>query len=112
MGFQSPKGSKLLFTLASSEEICKALAVRLKTHRLAQLLSQQELAASAGISTGTVRTLEQTGQTTLESFVRVVGALGLTNELEALFELRTTSIAEMERAQKPQRRRAPRKVRA
>ncbi len=101
----------MLFKLASHDEVCKELAARLKTHRLAQLLSQHELAAKAGVSTGTVRTLEQTGQTTLESFVRVVGALGLTDELETLFELRTSSIAEMEQAQKPQRRRAPRKVR-
>jgi transcriptional regulator with XRE-family HTH domain len=101
----------LLFKLATPEEICKELAARLRSQRLSQLMSQQELASKAGVSAGTVQSLERTGQTTLESFVRVIGALELTDDLEELFKLRVTSIAEMEQAERAQRQRAPRKVR-
>lgn len=101
----------MLFKLSTPEEICKELAARLRSQRLSQLMSQQELAGKAGVSAGTVQSLERTGQTTLESFVRIVGALDLTDDLEALFKLRVTSIAEMEQAERAQRQRAPRKAR-
>lgn len=101
----------MLFKISTPGEICTELAARLRAQRLSQLLSQQELAGKAGVSPGTVQSLERTGQTTLESFVRVVGALDLTSELEALFTLRVTSIADMEQAEGVPRRRAPRKVR-
>lgn len=101
--------------LATSEEICLELGRRLKVQRLAQLLSQAELGARAGVSHGTVKNFEGTGVVNLASMVRIVAALGLTGELQALFELqaRPKSIAEMEKAEKVKKRvRAPRKARS
>lgn len=102
---------KLMFNLYTPEEISRELAARLKAQRLGRLLSQQELASRAGVSAGTVQSLERTGHTTLESFVRIVAALDLAGELEELFKPRVTSIAEMERAEGVPRQRAPRKAR-
>ncbi len=99
------------FAFASFEEICAELGARLRRQRLAQLITQKELAARAGLSVGTVKTLEATGQSSLDSLVRVVSALGLVDELSGLFVLKTNSIAAMERAERTERlerKRAPR----
>ena len=67
----------LTFKLATAEEICTALGKRLKAERLAQGMLQAELAVRAGVSRGTVKTFENTGQCTVSSLVRMVQALGL-----------------------------------
>ena len=73
-------------------------------------LTQADLAERAGVSVGTVKVLEKTGQTSVASLIRVVQALGLTDQLQSLFVLKVQSIAEMEQAQLAQRQRAPRKT--
>ena len=98
----------LEFELASAQEICQHIGQRLRAQRLAALLSQAELAARAGVSTGTVRTLEATGLISADSLMRLVMALGLASSLQHLFELPMQSVAEMERADRVLRRHAPR----
>jgi transcriptional regulator with XRE-family HTH domain len=95
--------------LATSNEILRELGARLRSQRLVQQLSQQELAAMAGLALGTVKKLERNGASSLETVVRVVQALGLVDELAPLFVLQRNSIAQMARAAQPQRQRAPRK---
>ncbi len=99
------------FTFSASDEITAELGLRLKAVRLSQSLTQADLAERAGISVGTVKSLERTGQSSVASLVRVVQALGLTDQLQSLFVLKVQSIAEMEQAQLAQRQRAPRKTR-
>lgn len=96
------------FAFASNEEICAELGIRLKRQRLSQSLSQQELAERAGVSAGTVKNLESKGQSSLETLVRIVTALGLVDDLAQLFQLKVNSIAAMEGAARAQRQRAPR----
>lgn len=99
------------FGFATADEICVELGNRLKAARLAQGVLQAELAARAGVSRGTVNTLESTGQSTLASLVRVVQALDLVDELQDLFKLKTQSISDMERKAQSERKRASRKRR-
>ena len=99
------------FAFSTSDEITAELGLRLKAVRLSQSLTQADLAERAGISVGTVKSLERTGQSSVASLVRVVQALGLTDQLQSLFVLKVQSIAEMEQAQLAQGRRAPRKAR-
>ncbi|MBK9574773.1 MAG: helix-turn-helix transcriptional regulator [Rhodoferax sp.] len=100
----------MVFTLSSHIEILSTLGARLRAQRLAQALPQRDLAHMAGLSLGALRKLEQDGQCSLETLVRVVHALGLANELEDLFVLKRQSIAQMEQAQAvQQRQRAPRR---
>ncbi len=101
----------MYFDLASNNEILHELGARLRAQRLAQGLPQAELAAMAGVSLGTIKSLERGGSTSLETFIRVVQALGLTDHLQPLFALPRQSIAQMERTQRAQRMRAPRRKR-
>jgi transcriptional regulator with XRE-family HTH domain len=96
--------------LSTNDEILAAFGARLRTQRLSQNLSQQELARMAGLSTGSIRNLEEDGQVSLDTLVRVARALGLLSEFEALFVPPRHSIARMEQAELAQRRRrAPRR---
>nr|WP_295784519.1 helix-turn-helix transcriptional regulator [Rhodoferax sp.] len=100
----------MVFILSSPLEILGALGARLRTQRLAQTLSQRDVAHMAGLSLGALRKLELNGQCSLETLVRVLHALGLVGELEDLFVLKRQSIEQMEQAQAAhQRRRAPRR---
>ncbi|AUT48568.1 helix-turn-helix domain-containing protein [Achromobacter sp. AONIH1] len=98
------------FNLASTAEILRALGSRLRIQRLAQGLPQRELAQMAGLSLGALRKLEGSGQSSLETLIRVTQALGLVDELQDLFVLRRQSIAQMAQAESAgQRQRAPRR---
>lgn len=100
---------KMSFALSPFREIQQTLGQRLRRQRLAQGLSQQVLADMAGVSPGALRTLETRGQSSLETLVKVVQALGLTSELEPLFVIHPQSIARMELAEAARlRQRAPR----
>ena len=99
----------MTFMLSSVEEILQTLGGRIRTQRLAQGISQQVLADRAGLSLGAVRQLEGSGQSGLDTLVRVLFVLGIVDELEDLFVLRQQSIAQMEQVNGPARRqRAPR----
>jgi transcriptional regulator with XRE-family HTH domain len=98
------------FNLATHEEIAIELGARLKTQRLIQLMSREELAARAGVSRGTVRNLELKGQSSIDSVLRIALTLGLADQLQTLFMSQTKSILEMERAEKAIRLRAPKKA--
>ena len=64
------------FTFSASDEITAELGLRLKAVRLSQSLTQADLAERDGISVGTVKALERTGQSCVASLVRVVQTLG------------------------------------
>ncbi len=60
------------------------LGRRLAQHRLEQNLTQAEVALDAGVSISTLARLERGQSTHLSQFVRVLRALGLLGELDAL----------------------------
>ncbi|PPU78209.1 MULTISPECIES: helix-turn-helix domain-containing protein [Xanthomonas] len=93
-------------SFATVPELMEVLGQRLRSQRIAQSLTQSELATRAGVSGSAIKTLESTGATTLETMVRIVHALGLVDALADLFSLQpTASIAAMEKAQAAQRQR-------
>jgi transcriptional regulator with XRE-family HTH domain len=98
------------FMMATTPEICAELGRRLRTRRLMQGWTQVELAQRSGLSSGTIKNLERRGQASLESFVKVIAALGLADDLGELFRLKVVSIAAMEKAERANRQRAPRKA--
>ena len=95
---------------ATYEEVCKELGARLKAQRLAQMLTQEDLAVRAGLSVGTVKNIENKGQSSIESVVRLGLALGLADHFQELFKLQVESIAQMDQAEQSKRIRASRRV--
>lgn len=94
---------------ATAAELGQEMAQRLKAQRMKLGVSQPELAQRAGVALGTVSKFENTGKTTLETFMRLVIALGLVAELENLFTIPVLSIRELEASLEPPRRRVRRK---
>lgn len=86
------------FGLASTDEIAQHFGERLRAHRLAQNLQQAELAARAGISRRTLIEFEHSGRGSFKVFLSIVTALGLIDSMSDLFELKTKSIRDMEKA--------------
>jgi transcriptional regulator with XRE-family HTH domain len=101
------------FTLLSIEEVCMRLGSRIKRLRLAQNLTQQQLADMANSSLSSIRRLEGQGQGGLELMVSVAQALQAIDHLDNLFQLPVQTIAQAEREQvlaTRQRARLPRSI--
>lgn len=75
---------KIDFHSASSEQIIEALGQRLNAIRLSQNISQASLAREAGVSRSTLTRLADGKPVSLDSFIRVMLALKLTDQLKAL----------------------------
>lgn len=91
--------------MISSDELAIELAARLKSRRLAQRLTQEGLAQRSGVSLGTLKKFERTGQIALVSFIRLVVALKDEAALENLLLARKFETLDevMEIGKKPQR---------
>ena len=72
--------------LMSSNEIALALAQRLRARRLAQKWTQVGLAQRSGVSLGTLKRFESTGQISLASLLQLAQALDALAGIEALFQ--------------------------
>jgi transcriptional regulator with XRE-family HTH domain len=91
---------------ASPARIVEALGTSLARQRLARNQTQAQLAAAAGISVSTLKRLEAGDNPTLDSLIRVLGALGLAGNLAVLVP--DASVRPLERASalRNERRRA------
>ena len=99
------------FALLRPFELAEELGRRLQQQRLRQNISQAELARRIGVSVPTISNLENGKNATMDTFLNVVLALGLANELEALFAQTPLTSAELRRLhQQPKRQRASRKT--
>lgn len=102
----------LLLEFATTSEICQQLGKEINRVRLDKALPQAELADRAGVSVGTVKNLETHGKATLESLVKVLKVLGLVETLFSAFTPPVPSIAALQKAEAPARKRAPRRTRS
>jgi len=73
------------FSIASSEVIATALGETLDQIQLSRNISQEELAAEAGVSRSTIARLGVPGKgISLDSFIRILQALKLADRLQTL----------------------------
>jgi transcriptional regulator with XRE-family HTH domain len=72
------------FSLATSKQIEAALCKRLENIRLSRNITQAQLAEKAGVSLRTIGRLEKGQGVSVDTFVRVMMALGIQQNLEAL----------------------------
>lgn len=67
------------------EEINKELADRVKKIRKRRKISREELSRKCGVSYGSIKRFETTGQISLLALTRIAVALGCVNEIKNLF---------------------------
>ena len=69
----------------TAEELNQKLAERVRNIRRRRSISQQKLADMSGVSYGSIKRFEQTGQISLLSLTRIAVALDIAGELRNLF---------------------------
>ena len=68
------------------EEIDKGIRSRLVRIRKRRKISQEVLARKSGVSLGSLKRFEQSGEISLKSLTKLAIALGVEDEMEALFD--------------------------
>jgi putative transcriptional regulator len=76
--------NKIEFSIATSEQIEGSLCMQLLNIRLARNITQAQLAKESGISRRTIERLEKGQGVSLDTFIRVLIALRLQNNLRTL----------------------------
>jgi putative transcriptional regulator len=72
------------FSTATSDQIEAALCKRLERIRLSRNITQAQLAEEAGVSPRTIGRLEKGQGVSLDTFIRIMRALGIQHNLKAL----------------------------
>lgn len=67
-------------------ELQTLIAERVRMIRRRRKISQKKLSELSGVSLGSVKRFEQSGEISFLSLIKIAIALGLNNELEHLFE--------------------------
>ncbi len=93
-------------SVLSDRAIVEELGQRLARYRLNQNLTQQELADEAGTGVNTVYRLEQGQSTQLSNVIRILRALGLVSNFDALVPEPPASPVEQAKLRKQERKRA------
>lgn len=92
--------------LLNSQQMEQHLCKRLESIRLMKNISQAKLAEEAGVSRRTISRMENGKGVSLDTFIRVMQALNLTSQLNALIP--STDIRPIDRVNR-RGRKAPRK---
>lgn len=75
----------MAFNILNPSEIALQIAARVKARRLELDLTQEGLAARAGLKFATYRRFEQTGEISLRGLLHIGFALNALSEFESLF---------------------------
>jgi len=76
----------IINSLFSPKSLCLRLGRRAKIGRLEQSMSRRELSERSGVPDSTIRRFENTGEIGTSALIMVLGALGLTDQVESLFQ--------------------------
>ena len=71
--------------ITTASDVCKHISLKLKTLRRAQGLTQADLAEKSGVSLGSIKRFERTGQISLISLSKIAIALNVESEMMQLF---------------------------
>lgn len=75
----------IAFNVSTPKDVALQIAARVKARRLELDLTQEGLAARAGVKFATYRRFEQTGEISLKGLLQVGFALNALSEFDALF---------------------------
>lgn len=74
------------FNISTPNDVAKQIAARVKARRLELDLTQEGMAARAGLKFATYRRFEQTGEISLRGLLQIGFALNALSEFDDLFE--------------------------
>lgn len=77
--------NNLLFNPKTPNDIAKELVEKIKQHRKKLKISQAQLASKSGVSLGSIKRFESKYEISLNSFIKILIALNLEQDLENLF---------------------------
>ena len=77
--------NNLLFNPKTPNDIAKELVEKIKQYRKKLKISQIQLAAKSGVSLGSIKRFESKYEISLNSFIKILIALNLEQDLENLF---------------------------
>lgn len=77
--------NSFLFNPKTPNEIAKELVEKIKQHRKKLKISQAQLATKSGVSLGSIKRFESKYEISLNSFIKILIALNLEQDLENLF---------------------------
>ena len=73
------------FNISTPDDVAKQIATRVKARRLELNLTQEGIAARAGLKFATYRRFEQPGEISLKGLLQIGFALNALSEFDALF---------------------------
>ena len=73
-------------TWKESSEINKEIAKRLRMIRRKQRISQEQLWLMSGVSLGSIKRFERTGDISFKSLIKIASALGRLEDIKLLFK--------------------------
>lgn len=91
--FMDKRDIMISVNMITPGEMQKAIASRARDLRLDLNLSQQTLSEKSGVSYGSLKKFEQTGQISLESLLKLAVILGCLDDFKALFALKSAEEA-------------------
>ena len=74
-----------IFNPKTPNDIAKELVEKIKQHRKKLKISQAQLATKSGVSLGSIKRFESKYEISLNSFIKILIALNLEQDLENLF---------------------------
>lgn len=74
-----------IFNPKTPNDIAKELVEKIKQHRKKLKISQAQLATKSGVSLGSIKRFESKYEISLNSFIKILIALSLEQDLENLF---------------------------
>lgn len=74
------------FLTKTPREIDQLIASRIRSIRKRRKISQKRLSEKSGVSLGSVKRFEQSGEISLLSLIKIAIALDISDQLECLFE--------------------------
>ena len=77
--------NSFLFNPKTPNDIAKELVEKTKQHRKKLKISQAQLAIKSGVSLGSIKRFESKYEISLNSFIKILIALNLEQDLENLF---------------------------
>jgi len=78
-------GNIIQFNKNTVVDICQSIATRVKSRRLEMNLTQNGLAARAGVNIETYRKFERNGEISLVNLLKLAFAMDVTTDFDAIF---------------------------